>query len=108
LAPQRPPKDDPRPPNELTVSGGGSSSADSKLTDIYVRLGSVQASITYLEGHADDARKELKGISDDIVAAKATFKTLKWIGGIVGGFMLLFWGFIATILGMWAKHYFQW
>lgn len=107
MAPPRPSKDDPRPPNDLTVGGGAGSSAD-KLTDIYVRIGGMQSSITYLEGHADDARKKLDAITADIVSAKATFNTLKIVFGIVGSILVLVWGFMATILTMMAKHYLGW
>jgi hypothetical protein len=68
----------------------------------------MQSSITYLEAHADDARKELKGISADIVAAKATFTTLKVVGGIFGAISLAIWTFIAGIVAMMAKHYLGW
>lgn len=68
----------------------------------------MQSSITYLEGHADDARKKLEAITADIVSAKATFNTLKVVFGIVGSFLVIVWGFIATILTMMAKHYLGW
>ena len=107
MASPRQPKDDPRPPDGVTIGGGGSAPAD-KLNDVYQQLGSIQSSIAYLEGHADDARKKLDAISDDVVSAKATFKTLKIVFGVVGSILVLVWGFIATILTMMAKHYLGW
>jgi len=68
LALPRPSNDDPRPPDGL-ITGGGGASTD-KLTDVYQRLGSIQSSVTYLEGFAHDARIELKGISTEITAAR--------------------------------------
>ena len=107
MASPRQPKDDPRPPEGLTVAGGGSTGSD-RLTDVYQRLGSMQSSVTYLEGHADDARKKLEAIATDITSAKATFKTLKVVFGIVGSLLVLLWGFIAVVLEMMAKHYLHW
>jgi len=82
-------------------------SAD-RLTDIYVRLGGIQQSITYLEGHAEDARREIKTVSTDITAAKATLKTLKIIGGIFGAFCVALWTLITALVVMMAKHYLGW
>ncbi len=101
------PKDDPRPPESLTVAGGGTTGSD-RLTDVYQRLGSMQSSITYLEGHADDSRKKLDSMATDIISAKATFRTLKVVFGVVGSVLVLVWSFIATVLTMIAKHYLHW
>jgi cystathionine beta-lyase family protein involved in aluminum resistance len=100
-------RDDPRPPNDLLVSGGGGTSTD-KWSDVYQRLGSIQSQITYLEGYSDDARKELKAISTDIISAKATFKTLKIVFGVAGAICIAFWGLITTLVVMIAKHYLGW
>ena len=68
----RSPKDDvPRAPDSLTVAGGGS--AVDRLYDISQRVSSIERFLTYLEGHADDAKKRLDSISTEITEAKATF-----------------------------------
>ncbi len=104
MASPRPPKTDPQPPDSLTVRGGGGAPTD-KLTDVYQRLGGIQQSITYLEAHAADARSRLDSISTDITSAKATLSTLKIVLGLAGTILIAIWGFIATVLGMIAKHY---
>jgi hypothetical protein len=68
----------------------------------------MQSSITYLEGHADDSSKDLKAISIDIVAAKAIFKTLKIVFGVVGAICVALWTLITALVGMMAKHYLGW
>lgn len=68
----------------------------------------MQSSITYLEGHADDARKKLDAITSDVVSAKATFRVLYIVFGVVGSILVLVWGVMATLLTMMAKHYLGW
>jgi hypothetical protein len=93
-------------PNDLTSTGGGIAAVG--LNDVYQRLGSIQQSITYLEGQADDSGKKLESISADITSAKATYRTLKWVLSIGVAIFLGVWGFMATILTMMAKHYLGW
>lgn len=100
-------KDDPRPPSDLTVAGGRGTPSDN-LYDIYNQLGGIRAQITYLEGHADDASKELKTISADIIAAKATFKTLKVVFAVAGTICVALWTLITALVVMMAKHYLGW
>ena len=107
MASPRPPKDDPGPPDRITQGGGSTSSTD-KLNDVYQRLGSVQSSITYLEGSADDAKKELKLIGERLSQAQGSFNTLKWVLGIAGTLLVLLWGFIAGIVTLAVKHYLRW
>jgi hypothetical protein len=71
------------------------------MYDILQRVSRTEASITYLEGHAETASRKLDSISSDLSAAKATFNTLKWI---FGGICVAVWGMIA----LWAKHHFGW
>jgi hypothetical protein len=101
------PKGDLGEPKNLTVRGGGATSTDG-LADIYQQLGSMHSSITYLEGHADDAKNDLKTISADIIAAKATFKTLKIVFGVVGTICVGLWALITGLMVMMAKHYLGW
>jgi hypothetical protein len=103
LATPRPPKDEPSPPNHLAVGGGGSAPSE-----IYSRLGGIERSITYLEGHAQDARDKLDAINNEIVAAKASFTVIKWVVGIVGSILVLLAGFITAIAVQAAKHYLGW
>lgn len=107
MTPPRQSKDDPRPPSDLTVAGGRGTPTDS-LNEIYQQLGGIQSQITYLEGHADDARKELKSISSDVIAAKATFKTLKIVFGVAGAICVALWTLITTLVVMMAKHFLGW
>jgi hypothetical protein len=65
----------------------------------------MEKSLTYLEAHADDARKRLDVISTDITEAKATFKTAKFF------FIALCagtWGLISALIVFWARHHFGW
>ncbi len=61
--------------------------------------------MTYLEGHADDARKKLEAISTDITDAKASFRTLKWL---LTAICVPIWGVLSAMALMWAKHHFGW
>lgn len=89
---------------ELGVGGGTSD----KLSDIYQRLGSIQSSVTYLEGAAHDSRADMKSMREEITIGRATFNTLKWVLGIVGTILVLMWGFITAIVAMAVKHYLNW
>ncbi len=68
-------------------------------------LSSIEKSMTYLEGHADDARKKLETISTDITEAKAAFKTLIWVFIAIG---IPVWVLLPAVTLMWAKHLFRW
>lgn len=115
MAPLRQPKDKEAlsAPSTVTTGGGGVSST--QVVDIYQRLGGIERSVTYLEGHAADADVKITRLTDrvtdlakEVAAAKATFKTLQWVLGIVGGILVIVWGFIGTILTMAIKHYMSW
>ena len=75
------------------------------MYDILQRVSRTESSITYLEAHADDAKKKLDKISEDVSTAKATFNTLKWV---FGGLCLGTWGLLSAFVIMWAKHHFGW
>jgi hypothetical protein len=107
LSTPRPGKGDLRQPSNLTVGTGGATSKDS-LADVYEQLGRMHSSITYLEAHADDAKNDLKTISGDIIAAKATFKTLKIVFGVVGTICVGLWALMTGLMVMMAKHYLGW
>jgi len=65
----------------------------------------IERSITYLEAHAQTTDDKLNSISEDLITAKATFNTLKFL------FIAICTGTWAVILGLfllWAKHYFGW
>ncbi len=102
----RQPKDEPRPPDSLITAGGGTST--DRLYEISQRVATIERSMTYLEGHADDAKRRLDAISTQLTEAKATFKTLQIIGaGICAIFAGIF-GILSAISGMWLKHHFGW
>ena len=97
---QRPPRDDASSPDSVSTPGGGTSSSD-RIYDISMRLSRLEASVTYLEGHADEARKKLDTISGQITKAEGSFNTAKYF---LGAICLAVWG----ILAMWVKHHFGW
>ena len=70
-----------------------------------MKVGGIERSIVYLEGHADSARLKLDSISIEITAAKASFNTLKWI---IGAMCVGIWGPLTAFALMWVKHYFNW
>lgn len=100
MAPQRTSKGEASSPDSLAVTGGGGAPTD-RLYDVSQRMARVEASVTYLEGHADEARKKLDTISEQITAARASFNTTKYF---LGAICLAVWGIIA----MWVKHRFSW
>ena len=100
MAAQRPPKDDVSSPDSLATPGGGGVTAD-RLYDVSQRLSRMEASVTYLEAHADEARKKLDIISGQITKAEGSFNTAKYF---LGAICIAVWGFVA----MWAKHHFGW
>ena len=102
MAPPRSPKEALVAPGTVTV-GGGDVAATDKLNDIYQRLGAMQSSITYLEGQAQDASKDLRTISSEITTAKATFRTLKVVFGIVGTVCVALWTLITAVVVMMAN-----
>lgn len=101
--PQRQPRTE-TTADEIAVPGGSTASVD-RFYDLSLKVGSIERSIVYLEGHADSARAKLDSISTEIAAAKATFGTLKFlfIAICIGT-----WGLISALFLMWAKHYFNW
>ncbi len=101
MAPSRPPKNPGVPESPTTLAIGGGVASGDKLNELYQRIGSMQQSITYLEGSADDTRKELKLISEKISTAQGTFNTAKYF---LGATCIAVWGVIA----MWAKHKLGW
>ena len=107
MASPRPPKDEPGQPNSLQVGGGGGASSD-RILDIYQKVAGIERSVTYLEAHAQNTDSKLNAISEDVVAAKATFNTLKWVLGIAGTLLVLLWTFTAGLLTLAAKHYLKW
>lgn len=84
---------------------GGSFAHPDRLYDLSVKVGGIERSIAYLEGHAESADKKLDSLSEDFTTAKATFGTLKalFIAICVGT-----WGVISALFLLWAKHYFGW
>ena len=104
MVPPRQSKADPTSPDDIAVAGGSSGSVD-RFYDLSLKVAGIERSITYLEGHAETADKKLDSITTDIVGAKATFGTLKWLftATVVG-----VWGIALALLTEWAKHYFGW
>ena len=102
--PPRPSRTDTTSADAVAVTGGSFASPD-KLYDLSVKVGSIERSITYLEGHAESARTKLESISTEITSAKAMFGTLKFlfIAICVGT-----WGLISALIVVWAKHHFNW
>ncbi len=78
------------------------------MYDVLLKLGSIERSVTYLEGHSDDVKKKLEELSKEVISAKATFQTLKWIGGAIGAICIACLGIIATVVTMIAKHFLHW
>ncbi len=68
----------------------------------------MQSSITYLEGSADDAKRQLKQISEQLSQAQGSFNTLKWVLGFAGTLCVLLWTFLAGIVTLSVKHYLGW
>ena len=99
MAPQRPSKPD-STPDPFAISGGGGVPVD-KAYEIVQRLSTIEKSIAYLEGSADDTKKQLKEISEKISVAQGSFTTAKYF---LGATCLAVWGLVA----MWAKHHFGW
>jgi len=97
--------------DSVTVSAGGSTSTD-RTYDIIQRLTRIEAAVTYLEGGSETQRQKLDEIASEIIAAKATFATVKTSASIlkwlVGGVLLGVWGLLSALILMWAKHYFGW
>ena len=104
MVPPRQSKAEPTSPDSVPVTAGSFAPPD-KFYDLSVRVGGIERSITYLEGHADSARGKLDVITTEIVAAKASFSTLKWI---LGAICIGVWGPLTAFALMWAKHYFNW
>lgn len=98
-------KSDATSPDVLGEISGG---AIDRSHSVAEKLGSIQQSITYLEGFADDFRKELRVVSERMTSAEATFRTLKWVLGIAGTLLVLLWTFIASIVTLAVKHYLGW
>jgi len=97
-------EDIPSSPDSITKISGGGASVE-KIYDLLGRVSSIEKSVTYLEGHADDARKKLDSIAVDITDAKATFRTVKWL---FTGICIAVWGVLSALTLMWAKHHFGW
>jgi geranylgeranyl pyrophosphate synthase len=104
LPPPRPSKGELSSPDALAVVSGGGASIE-KVYDLLQRVSSIEKSVAYLEGHADDARKKLDTIATDITDAKATFRTLKWLFTAI---CIAVWGVLSAAALMWAKHRFGW
>lgn len=104
MVPSRQPRQEATSADEVPVAGGSSASID-RFYDLSVKVGGIERSITYLEGHADSARTKLDSISTEIAAAKASFSTLKWV---LGAICIGVWGPLTAFALMWAKHYFNW
>ncbi len=134
LAP-RPPKGDPRLPDDSQVAGGGTSS--DRLYDIATKVGGIERSATTLEGFASDAKGQLRDIEkeiagfkpilsnlerclervesklskvqEDMLEVKVKMDTLKPIATSVGrgiwGVVLLLITFALSVVGMWVKHH---
>ena len=100
MRPPRPPRDDGSSPDSFSTPGGGGSSSD-RIYDVSQRLSRLEASVAYLEAHADEARKKLDMISGQITKAEGSFNTAKYF---LGAICLAVWGIVA----MWAKHHFGW
>jgi len=75
------------------------------LYDLSQRVSGIERSMTYLEGHAEDAKTRLDAISTAITEAKATFNTLKFLFLAI---CVATWGIFSAIVLMWAKHRFGW
>ncbi|MDR3750577.1 MAG: hypothetical protein P4K94_03735 [Terracidiphilus sp.] len=104
LVPPRQSRTDTTTADEIPVAGGSSASSD-RFYDLSVKVGGIERSITYLEGHAESADKKLDSISNDVTTAMASFNTLKWIFGALS---VGTWGILSALFLMWAKHYFNW
>ena len=89
----------------MAIAGGGSASSGS---EIYDRLGSIDSSLRFLEAAADDTRKDIRDLTNRVVSAEATFRTLKWVLGLAGAAWVLLWTFIAGIATLGIKHYLGW
>jgi hypothetical protein len=73
-----------------------------------MRLGSIQSSVTYLEGTAHDTQAEVKSLSIEFASAKGSLRTLKWIMGVGAAIVVGILGYIADIAKEVAKHYLHW
>lgn len=104
MVPPRPSRPETASADDVPIAGGSLATTD-RFYDLSVKVGSIERSITYLEGHADSARGKLDSISAEIAAAKASFNTLKWI---LGAMCVGVWGPLTAFILMWAKHYFNW
>ena len=90
--------------DEVAVPGGSPAATD-RFFDLSMKVAGIERTVTYLEGHADTANKKLDSISGDVTAALASFKTLKWIFGVLA---VGTWGILSGLFLMWAKHSFNW
>jgi hypothetical protein len=104
LVPPRQSKLETTSADAVAVAGGNFAPTD-RFYDLAVKVGGIERSIVYLEGHADAAREKLDSISTEIASAKASFNTLKWI---IGAMCVGIWGPLTAFALMWAKHYFNW
>jgi hypothetical protein len=103
--PPRPTRQETTSADAIAVPGGGNYAPSDRLYDLSVKVAGLERSITYLEGQAENTNNKLDAISDQIIAAKASFNTLKWIFGLIG---IGVFGPITTFAFMWMKHYFGW
>jgi len=104
LVPPRQSRQEPTSADEVPVLGGNFAPTD-RFYDLSVKVGGIERSIVYLEGHADSAHGKLDAISTEIAAAKTSFNTLKWVIGVM---CVGIWGPLTAFALMWAKHYFNW
>jgi hypothetical protein len=105
LVPQRQSRPEQTSADAVAVPGGSVALSTDRIYDLSVKVGGIERSITYLEGHADSARAKLDSISTEIAAARASFNTLKWV---LGAMCVGIWGPLTAFALMWAKHYFNW
>ena len=107
----RPPKDEPKPPVDLTVGSGGGTPVDN-LYGIYQRLTTIESQVGFISAAVDDTKGKIEAIAKDVTETKAKFDILKPIArtiskGIWAVFLLLL-TFGLSVLGMWMKHHFSW
>ena len=112
----RPPRGEPTSPDDVPIQSGGSVD---RAYDIAIKLGSIEQSITYLEGSSSDTTHKIdalgtkiEGLTREITEARAKFDVIlplvrnigrvMWaIGGALGVFLL-------SLATLWIKHHYGW
>lgn len=109
-------KSDSTSPDALSIPSGG---IGDRTYDIVQKLGSIERSVTYLEGRSsdsdrkiDDLASKIGDLSKEIVEVKAKLTVLQPIAKGIGKALWTIAGgvaiFLLGIVSMWIKHRMGW